>query len=195
MIPEFRRKWKCKKCGTESPAEGEFSQWCRFNLMSPQAGLVISDIDFIYHRYSVQGDRDVQFQMCVEVKTRCKDLKPQDSQYETLVFDHRSQTTHNHNCERNRGRWTTDNGGTKPVRMNSPRTGKPVWLNHFGWFLLRFDGTHPFDSQWIEWDRKLIDESMLKQVLQLDVNPRTLRPINERRRKTKKQFPLFGESP
>lgn len=186
MTRAMRAMFCCQHCGMKSPSENPFSSWVRTQLLDSRNGLTVSDIDYIFHRFHHHGNRTVQFMINVEVKTFGADVP--ESQRDTLAMDHQSIRTHDHHSRSGDGRVR---GGTKkPPVVWSTMLKKKVVLNHLGWNLLQMSGETPDASSGLFWNKQPIAYATLVKVLQLDIHPRTFKPLTARRHK-RESLPLF----
>jgi hypothetical protein len=69
--------------------------------------------------------------------------------------------------------------GYAPRKVWSTRNNRYVNFWVFGIHVLRFENTDPINSKWIEWDKEQINISMLESILMMNVDPDTLKPIDE----------------
>lgn len=191
MTKEFKIKFTCDRCGHQATAETAFGRWMRANhLLDSKNGFVRTDCDHVILRYKThpQG-RNFQLMMFVEAKEF--GAEPDKSQTDILSF--LSQAIRNHG--KNLYGAKTD----RSHRLKSRMLGRDVLVREFGVHLLQFEKTNPDDSNWIKWDRKLVDAELLCQILLMNVHPdKPSRPMQEflRDRHRLKPRPLFeiGES-
>ena len=122
-----------RRDGNDSP----FGTWLRSrkNLDSHLHAFVASDIDWSFHKYSVEsdrlGERDVQCSMNVELK--CYGRKPKHAQMEVLFFQHQLLNTM---------------GRAKMLRKLG---GEPVAVWHFGFCVLCLEHDAPADGDKMQW--------------------------------------------
>jgi len=195
----FTAQFHCTNCKTWSTQETAFGRWIRNNpnLRSAE-GFCVSDLDAviterrIIHQYKrrIDGEysRDFQLMMNLEIKTMCADLD--DAQRDTLhmlnqVIRNRKQTP---------TKALRFQSGNAPIKVKSILSGEYVNFRHFGVHVLRFEGLGPNDSRWIKWDGKDIDADTLTRLLRFDLDPDTLKEMDESLRNhhnVKQSFPLF----
>lgn len=200
MTKKFGQSVDCPKCGTRHFAECGFSQWVRKQkpLDSEWEGTVLSDTDFIVHKYcfrdskSGMRDRLVQYMMLVEVKSHGAVWSK--SQRDTLLsFDRVLRSVRRPN-KRSHGQFQ-DNENVRVEFRYSEIAKAEVQIISYGVHLLAFDSHSPSTSRTIRWDQTLISEKDLVRVLAFELNPDTLHPLELRRHKKRKQpnrrFPSF----
>jgi hypothetical protein len=114
-------------------------------------GIVRFDIDVLLHRYFVTPTSEVQYLMCIEVKTFAAVLT--DSQRDTLGMFYR--------VLRN----------SSPVSVFSSMRMARVPLRLLGGHLLRMSHSSPDDSAWMTWDNTPITRDELVDLLLFDRDP------------------------
>ena len=192
MTERYYRKVNCDRCGHEMTEESAFGRWMRnHEQLLSQNGYVFSDLDYVAHRYKVGNDREIQFMMAFEVKTR--GAEPKGWQDDTLGFFNR--------FIRNRrktpgNRSIRDQAENRPEILLSKLNKRFVIVRAFGMHLLQFSGTYPPDSReedggWIKWDRKKISEETLIGLLQFNVDPDSLAQMDLRKHHIPKLLHLF----
>ena len=155
------------------------AEWMRAHpgLDSRNAGLAITDIDWVIHRYVVYhdrvGDRTIQHIMFLEEKTHSRDVP--FAQRDTLHLLSQFMPTNPGQVSR------------KKVRTIR---GDWVQLKWWGLHVVKFSGAGPLDSELIEWDGRPINLNALGQLLRFDLSPLTLRPISDRRHHVQRTLPL-----
>lgn len=147
----------------------EFRRWVQANprLDSTKAGLVATDCDLLLHKYKTHydrcGDRTVQHMMWLEYKQFGAQLSP--SQRDTLFMLHQALKT-------------------KTRKVKSSITGDVVTLRFWGVHVLRMSGADPTESSIMFWNKRRINVYDLEQLLRFDINPITLKPMEDRRHHT-----------
>jgi hypothetical protein len=183
----MRQQFTCSHCGKNSSAENAFSRWTRENPQLESAdGTCIIDQDYWVHRFKTYFGRRFQLLMGVEVKTFF--AKPTMAQKDTLF-------SLNQVMRNRRSTPTKENkfqSGTAPLRVFSFMMGREVFLKTFGVHLLTFSKTNPDDSDFIMWDKTMIDKETLTKILKFDLDPDTLRPIDLRSHHKKLKEGLFS---
>lgn len=166
MTREFNQRVNCPKCGCEHTVESSFQRWIRKNPnLDSSDGHVVSDLDFIIHRYMTPAaGRALQAMMFLEVKTNGS--KPRPSQLQTLSIAR--QLIQNQHV------------GGRIRRVVNGIGGPTIDVRDYGGLLLRFSHTSPEDSDWIELHGKRIDTDTLTKVLRMDIDPITLKRIDWR---------------
>lgn len=158
--------------------EDGFQRWVRNNpdLDSQRHGLSICDSDLWIHKYKVHhnhvGCRRVNHIMLVEYKRFGAEKR--FAQSDTLgIID---QLLRN------------NRKGTPKAMDNKPRIAKclsgrkdTVAVKAWGVHFLQMSGDCPATSDTIHWDRKPIDIWMLGKLLRFELNPDTLKPMEDRR--------------
>ncbi len=185
---EFNVRYSCERCGHQTTAETAFGRWMRDQelLDSQKHGIVRTDCDHIILRYKTRQGRDFQLMMIVEAKEF--GAEPDKSQRDMLSF--LSQAI------RIKGKNLHDVPTARSLRLWSKMAGREVLVREFGVHLLQFERTSPDDSNWIKWDRSLVDAEKLVQILAMNVHPDfTDRPMDEflRDRHRRKQGIIFPE--
>ena len=157
--------------------ETPFGDWVRQNpkIESHQAGLAVSDNDWIFHKYrtdvDAMGTRDIQLMMFLELK--CRNAEPSSSQCETLWFLHQF--------------FRPDNElGRKMLRPGRA----PIMVWHFGVYILSLPDTKPDETQLCRWGAftpegkiywRSIYQSKLAPILGFYIRPDTLESLEFRR--------------
>lgn len=146
----------------------------------PSSEYCVSDLDAmvterrVVHQYRTKEyGRSFQLFMILEIKTQGADLSK--SQRDTLHILNQ--------IVRNRRQTPTKvlrfQAGNAPLQVHSLLTNQEVNVRHFGVHLLRFSGLGPDDSDWIKWNKIDIDADTLTQLLRFDLDPDTLKPMDE----------------
>ena len=160
-----------------------FSDWLRKHprLDSIQAGLDVTDVDFIFHKYKSnvdgEGTRDVKLMFDVEVKTYGGKANP--SQSETLFFRHQLLNK--------RGK-----------KLYSPRVRDKVTVWHFGQFILVIKGgNRPDLCKEIKWGIfgprgeikfNVITEPKLVDILGFNIRPDNFDKLTLRRHHKTREY-------
>lgn len=176
MTRQMNQVFHCPNCKTVTASETAFSAWTRTRpeLDSIKQGLAIIDIDYIIHKYKTYRGREFQCVMFVEVKTHGAAIP--DWQADTLFTVNQ--------VLRNR-----TNTPTKKSKKQCDGTIKTAYsliakrvmtLKVFGYHALVFSQLGPKDSEWMTWDKKIISEEQLIGLLNFDLDPDTLRPMDLR---------------
>lgn len=170
----------CPKCHTVHTAETQFSREIRNEpTLRSSIGFAAADIDcdtqrLIWHRFKDGGSRAVQMMMDIEIKTRGADLT--DSERDTLHMENQ--------VIRNRRETPTKKkrfeSGQAPIKVLSLINKRNVYLRHFGVHALRFSGTGWTDSEWIEWDKRMITKEILLKLLRFEIDPDSFHRIEVR---------------
>lgn len=192
MTKHFNDQWQCPKCGEKHAKETLFKQWIRSHPgLESTEGFVVYDCDLWVHRYKIHKSRQVQCLMFVEVKTY--GAKPDMAQEDTLSLV--NQVMRNRRANKHADVPRRQAGGV-PLKLHSKILNQVISCRLFGVHLLTFERDAPQNSAWIAWDNKRISEQQLLQILRLDFDPDTLRPIDLRNHhKPPKQQPsLFSEN-
>jgi len=163
MTKSFKVNYTCKHCGGRTTAETGFGRWMRNNLrLDSGSGIVRTDCDHIICRYKTNTDgREFQLMMIVEVKEFGSE--PDQSQRDILSFISQSLII--------KGRNMHHAETIKSLRLKSIILGRNVLVRNFGVFLLQFEKTNPQDSRWIKWQRKIISEQTLTEILSFHRRP------------------------
>jgi len=159
-----------------------FSDWLRKNphLDSNRAKLDVSDIDFVFHKYMSnvdrEGTREVKLMLDLEVKTWGK--YPSRGQIETLFFRHQLLS--------------------QKCKLISNAINKKVTVWHFGQFLLIIHkGDRPDNSEYMQWgvfdvQGKMvwhrIDEKVLTNILGFVKRPDNFNKLTLRRHHITREF-------
>jgi len=187
MTRAFGQLIHCPHCGAVITQESAFSRWVREQPeLDSSLGYVTTDQDLEWQLYCTGRGRDFQLMMHIEIKTNGAELSP--SQRDSLhmknqIIRNRRQTP-TKPCQ-----WQS---GTAPLRVYSEIARRKVWLRHYGVHVLQFSGLGPEDSEWIRWDRRLIDVEMLLKILKFEVDPDTLRPMDFRSHHKQKVLPFVA---
>lgn len=194
MTRPHNRTVSCPNCQFPVPTEQPFNVWLRAQpeLDSRKDYVAVTDADLIIHKYATRQDeygkdRTKQYLMQVEVKTF--GALPNRSQRETLTLHQATTQTVNGKVERN------SDGRFAPSHINNYRRhvasdGSEV-LN-YGIKLLVLSNSTPENSSWMRWQGQEIDTETLIAVLRFDLNPDSLRPMNDKhKKKRKRQLFLF----
>lgn len=171
----------CPNCGCMITHETSFGRWIRNNRkLDSGKGYCVIDQDYWIHRFKTYGDRGFQLLMGVEIKTWCS--QPSDAQRDTLHMVNQVM--------RNRRQTPTKDvvfqAGSAPLTARSLMLNADVKIRVFGIHVLRFSGLGPDDSDHIWWDRnesgdwREIDKETLEGILQFDLDPDTLKPLDLR---------------
>jgi hypothetical protein len=194
MTRQYNHLIHCINCGAEITAETGFSRWVRTreDLHSIRDGVVVSDLDYIVHKYRTELGRDFQCFMFIEVKSRKG--QPTKSQSDTLLLVDQFL--------KNRRSTPTKKGPRQatgaPLKAFSLAAGKEVTVRAFGGYVLQFEQTGPLDSKWIRWgaQRQEINSDQLAALLRFDLDPDTLAPMDWRSHHCDTQMTLdmFEES-
>lgn len=167
-------EYHCAACNTWQTQESAFGRWIRNNReLDSRQGIGALDQDYWIHRFKSYGQRDFQLLMGIEIKTKGAELSP--SQRDTLHILNQFM--------RNRKRTPTKSLQYQPgsvVEVYSIINRRMVEAKFYGIHVLRFSGLGPDDSEWIEWDGKVIDASQLTKLIRFDLDPDTLRPLDLR---------------
>lgn len=192
MTRLYNETFQCPDCGVIYAKEGLFKQWMRGHpgLLS-EDGLCVFDIDFLVHKFKVPFDdkrktRQVQCMMMVEIKTFGADLRPaQEDTMRILSMVMRNRRTNEH-------RKTTIRKqiGGLANKVYSSMLRREVSLRLYGVHVLQFEKTSPLNG-WMKWDGKLIIEDQLVGLLNFDIDPDSMLPIDFRRHHKAKQTPLL----
>lgn len=174
MTRPFIQQFHCPNCKTWHANETLFSRWLReHEHLKSEDGYAITDIDYLVHKFKSHHGREFQLIMQVEVKTLGAEISA--SQRDTL---------HIHNqIIRNRRQTPTKlvkhQAGSGPLNVVSLVARKRIRVMHFGLHSLQFQGLGPQDSKWIKWDRNEVSEEQLSQIMQMELDPDTLKPMGE----------------
>jgi hypothetical protein len=163
MTRKFNVHYTCQHCGKLTTAETGFGRWMRnHSALDSVHGIVRTDTDHWIVRYktSLEG-RDFQLLMLVEAKEH--GAEPSADQLDILHFVHLGLVRKGKNMH---GSKTGDT-----FLCRSRVTGRKVRVRYFGYHLLQFENTNPYDSAWVKWDRKLISAGDLVGVLAMERNP------------------------
>jgi hypothetical protein len=137
------------------------------------------------------GTRIKQYMMHVEVKTCGADCTEKDSQYDTLMMYHETLSGSRARKQAAETGRFVNGGDTMARRVYSPYLQRRVVLCFLGWNLLQMSGHCPKSSEVLSWNRRPIGYDLLRQIMRLDIHPRTFAPLTGRRHKAEKQRPLF----
>lgn len=175
MTRAFRETIHCPHCGAEITNETAFSRWIRrYPELASEEGYGLADQDLVWHKFRIKQSRDFQLMMDIEVKTHGADLTL--SQRDTLLIRHQL-IANRYETPTKKTRWQA---GHTVRWVFSAILGRKTWVRHFGVHVLRLENTAPNDSEWIEWDKKRIDEATLVSILKFDLDPDTLQPMDYR---------------
>jgi hypothetical protein len=163
-----------------------FSKWTREEpRIASRLGYAMLDIDFVWHQWLARedriGQRTVNHLMLIEEKSRGKDL--QMSQRDTMYLIDQAMT----DCDKRR------------LMVRTIR-GDKVRIRWWGYHKLRYAGDAPDTSEWITWDKKPVSLDELVAILRFELNPRNLKPLDDRRHHPPKTivgglFPGFAQPP
>ena len=175
MTRPFNQQIHCPNCRTLITHETSFGRWIRNNPdLDSQKGFCVIDQDYLIHRFKVDGKREFQCIMQVEIKTF--GAEPSDAQRDTLHIW--NQLTRNRK-ETPTKKLRFQAGGTA-TECYSLMLKRYINVRCFGSHVLTFSDLGPDESEWIEWDKKRISEETLVALLRFDVDPDTLKPIDLR---------------
>lgn len=197
MTRPFNQKVHCPNCRSWINAETFFGSWLRNNKrLDSIDGTCVLDSDYWIHRFKTYSDpngkydRQIQCIMLVEVKTNGCNLS--EAQRDTLYMVNQ--------LLRNRSKTPTKNpiyqSGISIAKVKSTMQDTDVVAWCYGVHVLRFSGLGPQDSEHIWWDdKKEITEDQLTDLLNFDINPDTLLPMDFRIHHYKEsQLALFSVS-
>ena len=180
MTVEFRQYIDCPNCHERITAETAFCRWMREQkeLDSQSSGVVRADCDHIVHRYRLpMYSKDVQAMMIVEVKTHVTFSTEHPIRITELDTLHLANQVLFSDCSTDLytdEKWVPNR---QPCKAYSAYSRRWVQVVFYGVHGLYFSGTHPTNSDRIEWDRKQITPMQLVQLLRFDLNPDTLEPM------------------
>lgn len=171
MTAKTRNYAICPSCGERINLNNKFSEWINKNQKLKSSGqpngYVISDCDYIFHRYKTGHNRECKYIMMVELKTF--KAEPDDSQRETLLIV--GQFLRNTKETPTKKNYLT--ASRRPYECYSSFKRKTVSVKAYGMHLLTLETDDPQNGK-IWWDRKLIDYKTLEDVLTFTINPDTL---------------------
>ena len=178
MTRQFNAQFHCPNCKTWQTQETSFGRWIRNNPdLDSAKGYCVIDQDYKIHQYKTHGNREFQCMMEVEIKTMGADLSPAQSDTlwisDQLLRNRRDTPT---KSERQKRRQS----GAGVSSVYSQMQHRYVRIRHYGVHVLTFSGLGPDDSEWIRWDKTMIDEATLTKILRLDLDPDTLKPLDLR---------------
>jgi len=172
MTRQFNQQVHCPNCQTWISHETSFGRWIRNNKeIDSRKGYCVVDQDYIIHKFKTHGGKDFQLLMIVEIKTMGSALT--EAQRDTLNMVNqlmRNRKNTNLNFQAGRG----------IVHVLSTLNKKKCILRAYGMHVLTFSGLGPDDSEWMKWDKKEIDESVLTRLLKFELDPDTLKEIDLR---------------
>lgn len=194
---QYRQKIPCHNCGATINIEEAWKKWIRNNphLDSQRHGIYIMDTDMWVHKFGsrkgvVPGwNRDVQYLMKVEVKTRGAVVKPEQQDTITLVDNLlRTKPWKEHRIS---GQLVP--GHPQNVRNVFSRiAGRNIRAICHGVHILRMSGESPGASEWLLWDERPITAQQLEQLFRYELDPDSLRIMEHREHKPiSTQQPLF----
>ena len=163
MTKKFNVRYTCPHCGKQASAETAFGRWMRNEpRLDSGDGIIRTDCDHIICRYKTAMDgRKFQLLMIVEVKEY--GAEPDESQRDLLLLTHQSLFVRQRNMY--------DAPTVRSLKLYSVRNNTHILARHFGVFLLQFEKTSPCDSAWIKWNRAIIDERTLIEILSFHRRP------------------------
>lgn len=184
MTIEFRQSTPCPNCGYDIPLETPFSQWIRERKdYDSKIGFVLMDKDLIVHRYMTNNDRTIPYIMCVEVKTKNREMDATQRDtfwtFSQLIRNRRITPTSKIPMQSN----------PHTLKIYSSFNLRYFHIRSFGGHVLRLSETTPDDSKTILWDEKKIDLDTLMKLLKFELNPDTLGPIDNRLHHKKENQP------
>ena len=166
MTKTFNQQIHCPNCNVWITHETSFGRWIRNNPhIDSGKGYCVTDQDYWIHAFKTFGNRDFQCIMLVEIKTMGAHLS--DAQKDTLHMV--NQITRNRRetpTKKNRYQ-----AGTGTLKVYSTMRGKRVYLRSFGMHVLTFSSLGPDDSEWIKWDKQIIDHPTLTNILKFNLDP------------------------
>jgi hypothetical protein len=166
MTRPYNHKAECPNCRSVITWESSFSRWIRDNKqLDSKDGYCVVDQDYWIHAFKTSGSRDFQCIMLVEIKTMGAILS--DAQKDTLhmvnqITRNRKETPTKKNVYQ---------AGTSTLKVYSAMRGKRVYLRSFGMHVLTFSSLGPDDSEWMKWDKRIIDRETLTNILQFNLDP------------------------
>ena len=174
MTRKYYQTFHCQWCNRESTAETAFSRWTRNNQrLASSNGYCIVDNDYFIHQFKRHRKRE--FQLCMKVEMKSHGSVLTDAQRDSLHIVNQ--------FFRNRSETPTKKKVYQPgneLRVHSIINNRKVIVRAFGVHVLRFSGAGPLDSEWIEWDKRVIDLQTLEDIIAFDRDPDTLRPMELR---------------
>ena len=175
MTRPFNAQFHCPNCKTWNTSETMFGRWIRNNRqLESKTGYSVMDQDYHIHKFKTYKGRDFQCWMMVEIKTMGQEMTM--AQIDTLHMI--NQLT------RNRRQTPTKElnfqSGTSVSKVWSCVADKYVFVRSYGVHVLTFAGLGPEDSEWMKWDKQIIDEPTLTKIMRFDLDPDTLRPLDLR---------------
>lgn len=182
----------CPNCRARISFETSFGRWIRDNKdLESKSGFCLVDQDYLVHKFKTEFGREFQLIMMIEIKTMGAKLT--DAQRDTIHCFNQ--------LLRNRKRtptkdleWQVEEAVVRTAY--SYMLKRHTNLKSFGIHVLTFSHLGPDDSEWIKWDRRLIDIDTLTKLLRFDLDPDTLKPIdlrNHHSTKKTKQLRLDGK--
>lgn len=181
MTKPYHQTITCPHCSEEITTETSFGRFIRSHPdLESRQGHVFYDLDvtscrYICHRFKVDYRRDIQFLMCIEIKTHGADVDA--AQHDTLNLF--GQVLRNRKRTPNKKRIAYQLDQTRN-EAHSCISGKKITLRLYGLHLLQFSGAGPEDSAEIKWDRKVISKDDLVKLLKFELDPDTLKEVDLR---------------
>jgi len=159
----FNVYYTCGHCNKQSTAETGFGRWMRAQpALDSRKTIVRTDTDHTILRYMTSGQgRDFQLMMDIEVKEMGS--RPSEVQRDIQNIKHQLMISVGQNRH---GARTFNTRKVKSILSN-----KYVMVRYLGYHLLVFEQTSPADSDWILWDKTIVNEEQLIQLLALEVDP------------------------
>lgn len=170
--------------------ETDFFRWMRDHpeLLSDKHGIVRTDMDCIILRYKThrQGRK---FQLMIILEIKDFGAAPDDAQRDILNFLNQMAMKTSRNIH---GAITYC-----IYKLKTFFSSEKVRVKYLGYHLLQFERTGPTNG-WIKWDRHLITEETLVDLLAMNLHPYyPFRPMDEflrdRHQQNGYQHPLFSE--
>jgi hypothetical protein len=197
MTTEWRETVPCEHCGVPVSTEQPIKSWIRKHedLDSRKHCLCIGDSDLWVQRYGTRRwhtgvDRSVMQLMLIEIKTHARDLN--QPQRDLLHIVNQLLRTRPWKEQRADGRFV--DGHDQNVRLiYSVIARKKVPIHCYGVHKLRISGATPDESEWMTWDDKKIGWDQLPAVLRFDLDPDSLRKMENRSHKRARDVPTLFE--
>ena len=175
MTTPFRRTAKCPNCNYDIPLEDEISDWIRHHpKLRSGDGFTFMDKDLICHRFKTTHGREFQCLMFIEFKSLGRQLD--DTQRDTMHMTNQMFRTDCTTPTKKRKTHTCETSN----RVWSAKSKQWVAVKAFGFHLVRMNGRTPDSSTQILWDKREITKDDLVALLQFNLNPDSLHPMNWR---------------
>ena len=181
MTKQYNQLIHCPECGVEITHESSFGRWIRNNpLLDSGIGYNVSDQDYWILKYKIDGTREMNLLMFIEIKTFGAKITPTQ---QTLLHFVNQITRNRHNINKKHQR-----SERRDFLVWSVMQKKEILLRCYGMHSLTFSHRGPEDSDHIFWDKKEINLDQLTSILQFNTDPDTFGPLSFKLHHVKKEL-------